>query len=129
MSDTTVLFALTIAFSPANTSLRLLFDNEEAAKAAYESLRIPNFEKERNLGLEEPVIDYKVQIADSFGSTATIDRSFVMTYWLTDLAREMEGMKAQELLKAHAMASLQRQASTDPLLRGAMGNSPIVRPQ
>lgn len=120
----TDLWSLTIAFRVPNFSLRLTYNSGDNARAAYELLKIPQqHPEEAERGLSPPVYFPTVEITDSYGTTATIDRDQVMTHWVTHMGSEAEGVKAVNILNAHAQASLQRQLSTDPMLKG------VIQPQ
>ena len=120
----TDLWSLTIAFRGPNTSLRLLYNGANAAQAAYVAIKRPEQAPEEfDRGLAQVTYAKDVEIEDSYGTTATVDRDAVMTHWLTNCGREAEGLKAQQVLNAHAQASLQRQLAADPLLKGVIGGN------
>ena len=117
----TDLWSLTIAFRGPNTSLRLNYNGEDRARAAYEAIKRPTQSgEEAARGIAETPWDADIEITDSYGTTATIDRTAVMTHWLTHKGSEAEGAKAEQVLVAHARASLERTLAADPMLKGMM---------
>lgn len=120
----TDLWSLTVAFTGTNSTLRLLYEGVEAAKRAYEALAKPRQSPEEyDRGLQAMEYDPDVEITDTYGSTVTVDRNLIMVRWLTHLGQQAEGMKAEQILNAHAQAKLQRSLQADPMLKG------IVPPQ
>lgn len=120
----TDLWSLTVAFTGTNSTLRLLYSSAEAGKLAYEALAKPKQSPEefdRGLAAQEYIPD--VEVTDTYGSTVTLDRNLIMVRWLTNLGQQAEGMKAEQVLNAHAQASLQRKLQGDPMLKS------IVPPQ
>jgi hypothetical protein len=120
--EMTDLWTVTIAFRGQNTSLRLIFNGERAAKEAFRALHPPEttFETERGLQTLEPAQGV-VEITDGYGTSALVLRETVMCAWVTHLGSQAEGAKAEALLNAHAQASLQRRAQADPLLANSRG--------
>lgn len=117
----TDLWSLTIAFRGPNTSLRLNYNGEVRARAAYEAVKRPTQAPEDAArGIAETPWDADVEITDSYGTTAMVDRTAVMTHWLTHKGSEAEGAKAEQVLVAHARASLERTLAADPMLKGMM---------
>ncbi len=113
----TDLWSLTIAFRGPNTSLRLNYNSAEKATVAYEALKRPGLPVDFDRGIAIPTYEPTVEITDSYGTTATVDRDAVMTHWLTHKGSEAEGAKAEQILIAHAQASLQRAIAADPMLK------------
>ena len=120
----TDLWSLTVAFTSNNSTLRLLYDSAELGRKAYDALAKPGQSPEefdRGLAAQEYIPD--VEITDTYGSTVTLNRDLIMVRWLTNLGVQAEGTKAEQILNAHAQASLQRKLASDPTLQG------IVPPQ
>lgn len=117
----TDLWSLTIAFRGPNTSLRLTYEGEEKARMAYEMLKKPQQSPEEfDRGIPAASYEPAIEITDSFGTTATVDRDAVMVHWMTHMGSEAEGLKAVQILNAHAQASLSRKIQADPMLKGMM---------
>jgi len=120
----TDLWSLTIAFRGPNTSLRLTYNSGEKAQAAYEMLKRPAQPAEEfDRGLAATTYEKDIEITDSYGTTAMVDRDAVMVHWMTHCGSEAEGAKATQILNAHAQASLQRQLAADPMLKGVIGGT------
>lgn len=122
----TDLWSLTVAFTGTNSTLRLLYENAEAAKRSYEALGKPwlaQSQEQMDRGLAPVSYDPDVEITDTYGSTVTLSRDLIMVRWLTNLGAQAEGTKAEQVLNAHAQAKLQRALAADPTLQG------IVPPQ
>jgi hypothetical protein len=114
----TDLWSLTVAFTGTNSTLRLLYEGVDPAKRAYEALAKPRQSAEEyDRGLQAMEYDPDIEITDTYGSTVTLDRNLIMVRWLTNLGQQAEGMKAEQILNAHAQASLQRKLSGDPMLK------------
>ena len=121
----TDLWTLTIAFRQPGSSLRLIYEGQKAASEAYAALALPTISpEESDRGLPQPTYHPEVEITDSYGVTATIDRTSVMARWITHCGSEAEGGKALQVLNAHAQASLQRKLAADPVLKGFAPTAP-----
>lgn len=121
----TDLWSLTIAFRGGNSSMRLIYNDADKVSMAYERLKRPaQSAEEFDRGLPEKAYDKDIEIADSYGSTATIDRDTIMVHWITCLGDQAEGLKAENILNAHAQASLQRKLAADPLLKDMLPQQP-----
>ena len=122
------LWSVSVAFRSGTNTMRLLFNSGDSAKQAYELLKRPvqsaqDFER----GLPAPAYDSAVEVQDGFGITAVIDRDSVMMHWLTCMGDQLEGLKEEQLLNAHAQANLQRKVAADPLLRTAPAGQPAFK--
>jgi hypothetical protein len=126
----TDLWSLTVAFTGTNSTLRLLYESKEAGQRAYEALMKPRQPPEEfDRGLAAIEFDPDVEITDTYGSTVTVDRNLIMVRWLTNLGQQAEGMKAEQVLNAHAQANLQRKLAADPMLKGVMAPQPQFKLQ
>lgn len=124
----TDLYTLTIAFRQPGSSLRLVYEGQKAASEAYNALKIPVLTPEEEArGLPQPEYSPEVEITDTYGVTASIDRTAVMARWITHCGSEAEGGKAMQTLAAHAQASLQRKLAADPMLKGVAPTQPQFR--
>ena len=121
------LWTLTVA-TRRGASLQFLFDRESPAKAAYDTLkerRGPEDSFMHERGLSPSEWRPECEVTDSYGVTATVDRSEVVLCWVSDLGREAEGKKQLALAQARANASANREAQADPMLRQA---APLLAP-
>lgn len=124
----TDLWSLTVAFKNGNNQLRLLYVGKDKAGAAYDAVKRPKqAAADFDRGLPAASYDPDVEIEDSYGTTATVDRDSVMLHWVTNLGEQSEGQKAEGLLIEHAKASFMRRVAADPMLKGMPPAQPAFK--
>lgn len=84
----TDLWSLTIAFRGREMLLRMTFDGEDIARAAYEALKRPGLPADFDRGVAVPTYEPTVETVDSYGVTATVDRDTILAHWLTSEAAQ-----------------------------------------
>ncbi len=104
------MFSLTIAFGPGPTVWRLMWNDEEAAKKAFDTYAIPI--PTTSTGFAK-ILD----LTDDFGQTLRVERASI------------HGVLFEEIDKsklAH-IAAILHQERTQALARQAAGNDPVLR--
>lgn len=112
----TDIWTVTCLFRQPNTSIQFQFNSQDHAEKTYASINAYR--------VDNPI----ETVTDSYGAEAFVDCTQVIAVIKEHFNRKLDAQREIELLKAHANAKLQREATTDPLLRiaAAVGNGLVM---